>query len=177
MDPYLLLAIIFLFLLLVFVILYATLRIRFNKQIERRAMEAFKGWMDATLEGERQKIKESIEKEYNLILEKWKSEYSEKIRKDAIQKSQSVLKGKVTEQIVPYFPDFPYDPRDVRFIGSPVDLIVFSGLREKNFVEEIVFLEIKTGRGKQSEVEKKVEEAIKNGRISYKVINISRETL
>ncbi|MEM2722637.1 MAG: Holliday junction resolvase-like protein, partial [Thermoplasmata archaeon] len=83
----------------------------------------------------------------------------------------------VTEQIIPYFPDFPYDPRDVRFIGSPVDLIVFSGLREKNSIDEIIFLEIKTGKGRQSGVEKKVEDAIKNGKISYRVINVLKETL
>ncbi|MEM3481941.1 MAG: Holliday junction resolvase-like protein [Thermoplasmata archaeon] len=177
MDPYFIITLILLILLTVFIILYVLLKIRLNSEIQRKAMDVFKKWIDTTLQSEKENIRETVENEYKIMFEKWKIEYSEEIRRDAIQKSQNVLKGKVTEQIIPYFSDFPYDPRDVRFIGSPVDLIVFSGLREKNSIDEIIFLEIKTGKGRQSGVEKKVEDAIKNGKISYRVINVLKETL
>ncbi|MVT13508.1 MAG: hypothetical protein GPW16_04415 [Euryarchaeota archaeon] len=177
MDIYLVISVLLLAILLIIVILYIHLRLRLEKNVQRLAIDTFRAWMNNTLQSERENIRESIKKEYDALFEKWKKDYSEEIRKEAIKKSQEVLKGKVTEQIIPYFPDFPYDPRDVRFIGSPIDLVVFSGLRERNVVDEIVFIEIKTGKSRQSEAEKKVEEAVKNGRISYRVINIPKEIL
>ncbi len=170
MDPYLYLSILLFIILIMFIALYIHLRIK----VEKKAMDTFKMWMNNTLITERENIRESIRKEYEALFEKWKRDYSDEIRKEAIKKSQDVLKGKVTEQIVP---DFPYDPRDVRFIGSPVDLVVFSGLREKDIVDEIVFVEIKTGKSRQSENEKKVEDAVRKGRVSYRVISLSKGTL
>jgi predicted Holliday junction resolvase-like endonuclease len=40
--------------------------------------------------------------------------------------------------------NFPYNPRDARFLGTPIDIIVFDGADEGN-IREIVFLEVKTG--------------------------------
>lgn len=177
MDAFTIISIVLLLILIVLIILYIRTRLLLEKRVQEIALETFRSWVNSTLQSERENISESLRKEYQAIFEKWKMEYSDEIRKEAIRKSQDILKGKVTEQIVPYFPNFPYDPRDVRFIGSPVDLIVFSGLREKNTVDEIVFVEIKTGKARLSDVEKKVEEAVKNGRISYRVINVPRETL
>ena len=62
----------------------------------------------------------------------------EKERKDAIAKSRAVLGGLFSEQLAPYLPDFPYNPSEVRFIGKPIDFIVFKGADEKN-INEVVF--------------------------------------
>ena len=75
---------------------------------------------------------------------KWQSEM-EQARKTAVTQSRAVLGGKFTEQMVPFFPDFKYDPTEVRFIGSPIDLIVFPGLAQGD-PQEIVILEVKTGK-------------------------------
>src|SRR5437879_4533423 len=66
------------------------------------------------------------------------------IRQDAVQKSQAVTLGKVTEHLVPFLPGFDFDPRDVRFLGSPVDLVVFDGLSNGD-VKRLVFVEVKNG--------------------------------
>ena len=47
------------------------------------------------------------------------------IRKDAVSRSRAVLSGQFSEQLAPYLPDFPYKPTEVRFIGKPIDFIVF----------------------------------------------------
>ena len=67
------------------------------------------------------------------------------LRKDAVRRSQSVTRGKVAEQIAPYLPDFKYNPRDCRFLGSPVDLVVFDGLTE-GLLRQVVFIEVKSGK-------------------------------
>jgi hypothetical protein len=61
------------------------------------------------------------------VYEKRLREELEQARKDAVSRSRSVLGGKFTEQMVPFFPDFAYDPTEVRFIGSPIDMVVFPG--------------------------------------------------
>src|SRR2546422_9720895 len=46
---------------------------------------------------------------------------------ESVKLSRSVLTGKFIEQLAPFLPDFRYDPTEVRFIGSPVDCLVFCG--------------------------------------------------
>src|SRR5258705_10475587 len=58
----------------------------------------------------------------------WKVRYSAAIREDAVQRSLAVTAGKVHEQLVPYLPEFGFNPKDARFLGSPVALVVFDGL-------------------------------------------------
>lgn len=65
-------------------------------------------------------------------------------------------------------PDFPYDPGDSRFLGSPVDFVVFAGLREGDEVEEIVFVEVKTGKSRLSRREQSVRRAVEEGRVSWR---------
>lgn len=89
------------------------------------------------------------------------------IRRDSIQKSQAVTIGKVTEHLVPFFPDFPFDPRDVRFLGTPIDLIVFDGLSNGGDIKRLVFVEVKTGKSGLSTRERCVGDAVLAQRIEW----------
>jgi predicted Holliday junction resolvase-like endonuclease len=100
----------------------------------------------------------------------WQTE-TEQAKRTAISQSRAVLGGKFTEQMVPYFPDFRYDPTEVRFIGSPVDMIVFPGLA-KGDPEEIVILEVKTGPSSQLTVpQKKIRQLIEEGMVRWDEIH------
>jgi predicted Holliday junction resolvase-like endonuclease len=69
--------------------------------------------------------------------------------------------------MVPFFPDFKYDPTEVRFIGSPIDMIVFPGLA-KGDPQEVVILEVKTGKNQQlTPPQKKIRELIENGMVRW----------
>ena len=81
----------------------------------------------------------------SIWLEQWQQEREQQIRLDAVQRSQAITRGKVTEHIVPYFPGFDFDPKDIRFLGTPIDLIAFSGLNASAEDIEIIFIEVKTG--------------------------------
>ncbi len=89
----------------------------------------------------------------------WKVRYTTLIREEAVQRSLAVTAGKVHEQLAPYLPEFPYNPKDVRFLGSPVDLVVFDGLAE-GCVQRIVFLEVKTGGSRLTSRERSVREVV-----------------
>ena len=56
---------------------------------------------------------------------------AELIRLDAVQRSLAVHRGKLTEHVVPYLPGFNLDPKDVRFLGTPIDLIAFDSDDER----------------------------------------------
>jgi predicted Holliday junction resolvase-like endonuclease len=97
----------------------------------------------------------------------WRREETEVIRQAAINQSRAVLGGKFTEQMVPFFPDFRYDPTEVRFIGSPIDMIVFPGLA-RGEPEEIVILEVKTGRSAQlTPAQKKIRQLVEDGMVRW----------
>jgi predicted Holliday junction resolvase-like endonuclease len=89
---------------------------------------------------------------------------------DAVQRSVAVTKGKVTEHIVPYLPGFDLDPKDVRFLGTPIDLIAFDGLNASEEIE-IVFIEVKTGQSSLSSRERAVKKAVEAKRVSWRVFN------
>ncbi len=80
-------------------------------------------------------------------------------RKDAVMKSRAVLSGQFSEQLAPYLPNFDFKPTECKFLGRPIDFIVFKGLDEKK-VDEIVFVEVKSGNSKLSNGEKSVKDAI-----------------
>ncbi|MEE8619088.1 MAG: Holliday junction resolvase-like protein [Dehalococcoidales bacterium] len=99
----------------------------------------------------------------------WEEE-RERARKEAITQSRAVLGGKFVEQLAPYLPEFKYDPTEARFIGSPIDLIVFPGLASGD-PEEIVIMEIKTGKtGQLKPHQKKIRQLIENGMVRWELI-------
>ncbi len=132
----------------------------------REAQEQLVKWRSEELESAKRQIWEVLSKDATVSLEQWKVEAETEIRKDAIDKSQSVTMGKMTEHLVPYLPGFGFNPRDARFIGSPIDLIVFDGLGEGN-VKKIVFIEIKTGVSNLSTRERIVRDAVCAGKIEW----------
>ena len=102
----------------------------------------------------------------------WRAKHAGAIRADAVAKSRAVTVGKVSEQLVPYLPGFGYNPKDARFLGSPVDFVVFDGL-DAGALERVVFLEVKTGGAALSTRERQVRDAIASGRITWDELRIS----
>jgi predicted Holliday junction resolvase-like endonuclease len=92
------------------------------------------------------------------------------IRQQAISRSRAVLGGKFVEQLTPYLPQFSYDPTEARFIGSPIDLIVFPGLAGGD-PQEIVIMEIKSGKSCQlTPQERKIRQLIEDGMVRWEQI-------
>ena len=101
---------------------------------------------------------------------KWEDRV-EDIRKDAIMRSRAVLGGQFSEQLAPYLPDFPYSPTECRFIGKPIDFIVFKGMDEKN-ISEVKFVEVKSGKSKLNQHETKLKDTIKGKKVSWEEYRI-----
>ncbi len=87
-------------------------------------------------------------------------------RGDAVKRSRAVLGGLASEQLAPYLPGFPFDPTEVRFVGKPVDFVAFIGSASGK-VEEVAFVEVKSGGAGLSPVERSLRDAVKAGRVRW----------
>jgi predicted Holliday junction resolvase-like endonuclease len=108
-----------------------------------------------------------------VLLQRWVIENEERIRKDAANRSVRIVMGKVTEHLIPFSEAFnQFNPKDARFIGSPIDLIVFDGAEDKRDEITIWFVEIKTGTSALSTRQKKIMEAVKQKRVEWIRLNV-----
>ena len=75
------------------------------------------------------------------LLYRWRERrVTREAARNALNRSRRVLKGQAAEQLAPLTQEFHYLANDARFLGSPVDYLVFDGLSETGEVE-VVFLE------------------------------------
>ncbi len=95
----------------------------------------------------------------------------EKEKKEAIEKSRSIIKGQFSEHLSPFNADFPAKPSECKFFGAPIDFIAFCGLDEKN-VTHIKFIEIKTGKANMNQTEKSIKTAIENKNVSFETYRL-----
>jgi len=95
--------------------------------------------------------------------------YTRNTRKSAVLQSRAVTRGQMYEQLVPYLPEFEFNPKDAQFLGRPVDFVVFDGLDEGD-LRRIVFVEVKTGGSKLTTRERLVRDAIRGGRVEWRQI-------
>ncbi len=100
------------------------------------------------------------------VNKEWEDKIPEQ-RADAINRSRASLGGKFSENLSPYFPDFPFHPTEMRWLGSPVDYIVFKGM-DNDLIDEIVFLEIKSGKSALTAREKQLKRLVEEGKVSWK---------
>ncbi|MBR8840537.1 MAG: hypothetical protein DSM106950_42800 [Stigonema ocellatum SAG 48.90 = DSM 106950] len=137
-----------------------------NERSQKIAREQYESWCSHNVDSIRNEQREIATREAQVLLQQWIDENSKTIGKDAIQRSQSVIAGKVTEQFIPFLPEFTFNPKDARFIGSPVDFVVFDGLDENN-LREILFIEVKTGASFLNKRQRYIKEAIQNNRVKW----------
>ena len=111
-------------------------------------------------------------------MEIWKKGELERAVKDSVNKSRSILRGKTTEQLVPLTEEFlkEFIPSDAKFLGSPIDYVIFSGAgsvtdgEEKDI--EIIFMDIKTGKARLTKVQRAIKKAVEEKRIRWKTLEL-----
>jgi predicted Holliday junction resolvase-like endonuclease len=79
------------------------------------------------------------------------------------KKQSEVRLGQISEHFAPLLKDFPYDSKNVRFLGSPIDFVVFEFEQEK-----IVFIEFKSRQ-------RTVRKIIESGNVQYKLMTVNEE--
>ncbi|MCK4405351.1 MAG: Holliday junction resolvase [Hadesarchaea archaeon] len=104
--------------------------------------------------------------------ERWKADFEEKIKQEILERSRAALKGRIGEQLAPLLPMFKHEPADARFLGSPVDYVVFDGYKEGN-PRSVIFIDVKTGKtATLSKMERKLKLVIDQGKVRWETIHM-----
>ena len=77
--------------------------------------------------------------------------------------------GKIIEKILPTNKNFTIPAADCRFLGEPIDMIVFDGISQ-NTVEHITFLDVKTGDARLNPHQKMVRDAISDHKVAWREV-------
>ena len=84
------------------------------------------------------------------------------------KKSSETRLGQISEHLIPFLKDCPYNPKDMSFCGNPIDYLVYDYDQGK-----IVFVEVKSGNSKASKRQKTIKNIIKSGRVYYAEMRIN----
>jgi predicted Holliday junction resolvase-like endonuclease len=90
-------------------------------------------------------------------LDKQKDKYSSLLSQ---KKSTEVRVGQISEQIAPFLHAWPYKAGNFRFLGSPIDGVSFEE-------DCVVFVEIKTGKGRLSPSQLRIRKLVREGRVKW----------
>jgi predicted Holliday junction resolvase-like endonuclease len=151
------------FAILILVFKYVLLQSRFNDRLR----EQVQAWREMELGTLRAEMDKGAKAQAYADFRRWMVDAEAEIREDAVRRSQAVIAGKVTEHLAPYLGQFPYNPKDVRFLGTPIDLVIFDGMND-DALREIVFLEIKTAGASLSTRERRIRDAVEAGRVVWR---------
>jgi predicted Holliday junction resolvase-like endonuclease len=104
------------------------------------------------------------------MLASWRREATDRLAHQAQAHSRAVVRGQVVEQVAPLTDAFPWAPGDARFLGKPVDYVVFDGLGEirrgeRDRLREIVLVDVKTGRAGLTRSERRIRACVDAGRV------------
>jgi predicted Holliday junction resolvase-like endonuclease len=88
-----------------------------------------------------------------------------------IKLSARIISGKTIEKLIPFFKNFKYDLHDMRFLGEPIDYIIFDGYSKKN-LKQIIFLEVKSGKSKLTKEQNEVKKIIKKKKVKWEEVKI-----
>ncbi|MFN3897086.1 MAG: Holliday junction resolvase-like protein [Acinetobacter junii] len=122
-----------------------------------------------------------IQAEYEKYIAELELEHKQALldaQKRSVNTSRAVLKGKMAEQFAPILPEFQYLPSDAKFLGDPVDYVVFDGYTDFRDGDgtaddiEVILLDIKSGGARLSKGQQAIAQAVREGRVRFETLRI-----
>lgn len=111
----------------------------------------------------------------NLKFTEWVSENEFEIRRTAILRMNSHILENISDELSIIKNNFGFNPKDIKFVGRFIDLIIFDGAANEELVN-IYFIDIeRQGISKQNNYKVKVASAIariEEGSVTFKEINL-----
>lgn len=130
-------------------------------------------WEHYAHKQEDERIKDTLRKddEIKAAVDKWATTHTQAIRDEAIKKSKAVILGQVSEHLAPFIAKWPYNAKDVRFIGNPIDFVIFDGLTEGK-LRKIVLMEVKTNQSQLNTGQRSIRDIVNEGKVSWEEIRL-----
>ncbi len=107
--------------------------------------------------------------------EEWREKELSREVERSLNAQRAIVKGQISEKLFPVISKQFGNVADFRFVGDPIDYVVFQGLSDQQSVNakvDIKFVEIKTGSSKLNVSEKLVKDAVENGRVSWEEVHL-----
>jgi predicted Holliday junction resolvase-like endonuclease len=110
----------------------------------------------------------------------WRAEELRNIRRSALDAERSTLKERVGRELAAQMDPFPFVAADARFIGHPVEFVVFDGHtevkdRSATALRGVVFFAVCESASEGSDAAL-VEECIADGRLSWLTLSMQSNT-
>jgi len=111
---------------------------------------------------------------YKMMLESQKERrVALKERKAIIPKkseigAKAVNLGFLLERLAPTLDGFSFNKNDCRSMFDPIDYVIFEGLSQKQKVDKILFVDIKSGNARLSPKQKKIKVAVEEKQVEFK---------
>jgi predicted Holliday junction resolvase-like endonuclease len=93
-------------------------------------------------------------------------------RRDAVRGSRLTKGGQIAEHLAPFLPGFgdSFNPKDARFVGHPIDFVVFDGLEEGE-LRSVVLVEVKSGYGSDlNKRQRQIRRAVAAGNVRFETL-------
>ena len=87
-------------------------------------------------------------------------------REGSLRRSESTRYGQITEQFMPFISDYPYDSKQFRFLGSPIDGVQFEE-------DKIVMIEFKSAGSQLSTRQRRIRNLVREGKVDFQEIRVS----
>ena len=101
---------------------------------------------------------------------------ADKDRTKSLTTQRSVINGQAFEQLAPYLPGFEYNPSDCRFMESPIDFLMFDGLKDEKADVNMIIIDVKTGSAQINANQRRIKKAVEVGRVRFEVIRQSENS-
>ena len=98
-------------------------------------------------------------------LENEKKKFSDLIRQ---KKSSEVRVGLISEQIAPFLDAWPFETKNFRFLGAPIDGVSFED-------DNVILVEIKTGKASLSPKQRQIRKQVREGRVKFMEFRIEED--
>ncbi len=80
-------------------------------------------------------------------------------------RSLSSRYGKLTEQFMPFIPDYPFDPHRFRFIGSPIDGVQFED-------DRVLLIEFKSASSRLTSQQRHIRDLVRRGKVEFRELRL-----
>lgn len=159
----------FLAILLIFFLIYSIVNVLNKEQkIEKEISSILVNRLKYT-EREYQRTQEQL---LDLKFKEWQNENEFDIRRTAIRQMNSHIVDNISKELSIIKNNFAFNPKDIKFTGRFIDLIIFDGAADEELVN-IYFIDIqRPGITSKHNFKVKVFNAIKNGNVSFQQINL-----
>lgn len=112
--------------------------------------------------------------------EEWRVRELYGVRRDALDRSRPEIQRRVGTAIATWSQSFPFFQEDSRFVGHPVDYVVFEGYSELRAKREsqitcVTFVRARED-GRDDPDGRLVEECVRLGRVEWRTLSIGAQT-